>query len=104
MHCYGHALNLAVADYMKSSKIYKDTSNTSFEITKLIIFSPKRNAAFDQIRVSNQDDKCTLIMITLLEFILFAILDGLSVVMPLRVFSSATVHCLISGRSVWTHQ
>ena len=56
MHCYGHALNLAVGDCMKSSKICKDTLDTSFEITRLIKFSPKRNAAFDRIRLSNQDD------------------------------------------------
>ena len=44
MHCYGHALNLAVGDCMKSSKICKDSLDTAFEITKLIKFSPKRNA------------------------------------------------------------
>ena len=53
MHCYGHALNIAVADCMESSKICKDTLDTSFEITRLIKLSPKRNAAFDRIRVSN---------------------------------------------------
>ena len=47
MHCYGHTLNLAVGDCMKSSKICKDTLDTSFEITRLIKFSPKRNAAFE---------------------------------------------------------
>ena len=56
IHCYGHALNLAVGDCLKSSKICKDTLDTSFEITKLIKFLPKRNASFDRIRVSNQDE------------------------------------------------
>ena len=60
MHCYGHALNLAVCNCMKSSKICKDSQDTAFEITKLIKFSPKRNAAFDQIRVSNQDYDSTI--------------------------------------------
>jgi len=56
MHWYGHALNLVVGDCMKSSKICKDTLDTSFEITRLIKFSPKRNAEFEQIWLSNQDD------------------------------------------------
>ena len=46
-HCYGHALNLAVADTVKQSKICRDALDTAFEITRLIKFSPKRNAAFD---------------------------------------------------------
>ena len=41
MHCYGHVLNLAVGDCMKSSKICKDTLDTSFEISRLIKFSTK---------------------------------------------------------------
>ena len=49
MHCYGHALNLAVSGCMKSSKICKDALDAAFEITRLIKFSPKRNAAFDRI-------------------------------------------------------
>ena len=60
MHCYGHALNLAVGDCMKSSKICKDTLDTSFEITRLIKFSPKQNAALERIRFSNQDDDSTV--------------------------------------------
>ena len=47
MQCYGHALNLAFGDCMKSSMICKDTLDTSFEITRLIRFLPKRNAALD---------------------------------------------------------
>ena len=43
---------------MKSSKVCKDTLDASFEITRLIKFS--RNAAFERIRLSNQDDDSTI--------------------------------------------
>ena len=56
MHCYGHALNLAVADTVKQSKVCRDALDTAFEITRLIKFSPKRNSAFDRIRSSIEDD------------------------------------------------
>ena len=52
-HCYGHALNLAVGDSMKQSKVCKDALDTAFEISKLIRYSPKRNSAFDRIKVEN---------------------------------------------------
>ena len=55
-HCYGHALNLAVADTVKQSKVCRDALDTAFEITRLIKFSPKRNAAFDRIKSGNEDD------------------------------------------------
>ncbi len=49
-HCYGHSLNLAVCDTIKNSKVARDALDTSFEITKLIKFSPKREAMFDQLK------------------------------------------------------
>ena len=52
-HRYGHALNLAIADAMKQSKVCCDALDTAFEVSKLIRFSPKRNAAFDRIKVEN---------------------------------------------------
>ena len=52
-HCYGHALNLAVADAMKQSKVCRDALDTAFEISQLIRFSPKRNAASNKIKVEN---------------------------------------------------
>ena len=58
-HCYGHALNLAVADTVKQSKICRDALDIAFEITRLIKFSPKRNAAFDKIKSSADDDGYT---------------------------------------------
>ena len=35
-HCYGHALNLAVSDAIKGSKVMKSCLDTAYEITKLI--------------------------------------------------------------------
>ena len=55
-HCYGHSLNLAVADTVKQSKVCRDALDIAFEITRLIKFSPKRNAAFNRIKSSHQDD------------------------------------------------
>ena len=56
-HCYGHALNLAVGDTIKQSKLCRDSMDTAFEISKLIRFSPKRNAAFDRIKVEVPADE-----------------------------------------------
>ena len=55
-HCYAHALNLAVADTVKQSKVCRDAQDTTFEITRLIKFSQKRNAAFDRIKSTSEDD------------------------------------------------
>ena len=55
-HFYGHSLNLAVADTVKQSKVCRDALDIAFEITRLIKFSPKRNAAFDSFKSSNEDD------------------------------------------------
>ena len=57
-HCYGHALNLAVGDAIKQSKVCRDSMETAFEISKLIKFSPKRNAAFDRIKAEHPEDDC----------------------------------------------
>ena len=40
-HCYGHALNLSVSDTIKQSPAMKNCLDTSFELVKLIKFSPK---------------------------------------------------------------
>ena len=56
-HCFGHALNLAVADAIKQSKVCRYAMETAFEINKLIKFSPKRNAAFDQIKAEPKEEE-----------------------------------------------
>ena len=49
-HCYGHALNLAVGDTVKKNKILKDVLDTTLEISKLIKFSPRRDASFTRLK------------------------------------------------------
>ena len=55
-HCYGHALNLAVADTIKGLPALKDCLDTSFEIIKLVKFSPKREAMLHDMK--EQDGSC----------------------------------------------
>lgn len=50
VHCYAHALNLAVGTTLKQSKICSDSLDVALEISKLIKFSPKRNVCFDKGR------------------------------------------------------
>ena len=35
-HCYGHALNLAVGDMVKQSKIMRDALDATFQMSKLV--------------------------------------------------------------------
>ena len=49
-HCYGHSLNLAASDAVKKCKVMSDALDTTFEISKLIKYSPKRNAMFDKLK------------------------------------------------------
>ena len=46
--CYGHALNLACSNALKRCKILQDAVDTTYEITKLVKFLPKRQAIFVQ--------------------------------------------------------
>lgn len=45
-HCYGHTLNLAASDTLKQCKLTKDALDMTHEITKLIKYSPQREAIF----------------------------------------------------------
>ncbi len=56
IHCYGHALNLAVGDTVKGCKVLKDTLETTFEVSKLVKFSPKRGVQFDKLKVDLAPD------------------------------------------------
>lgn len=49
-HCYGHSLNLACNDSFKHSKVMKDAVNTTHEITKLVKYSPHREAVFETLK------------------------------------------------------
>ena len=49
-HCYGHALNLAVQDTLKSIKVMEQCLEIVHEITKLVKKSPNRDAIFKHIK------------------------------------------------------
>ncbi len=50
IHCYGHALNLAAGETIKNNRILRDTLDTTFEISKLIKYSPRRDAIFQKLK------------------------------------------------------
>ena len=56
MHCFGHALNLAVADTLKQSRVCREALEIAYEITKLIKYSPMRIAAFNRIKAEISDE------------------------------------------------
>ena len=56
MHCYGHALNLAVGDTVKQCKLLRDTLDVRFEVSKLVKFSPKRDTQFEKIKAELAPD------------------------------------------------
>ena len=56
VHCYGHALNLAASDTVKHNKILRDTLDTTLEISKLLKFSPRREAVFEKIKAEVSPD------------------------------------------------
>ena len=45
IHCYCHALNLAVRDAIKNVPVLKESLEDAYELTKLIKYSPKRQGA-----------------------------------------------------------
>ena len=49
-HCYGHALNLAASDSVMKCKVVKDAMDATFEISKLIKYSPKCDAMFLKLK------------------------------------------------------
>ena len=56
-HCYCHALNLAVGDTVKSVPLLKETLEDAYELTKLVKYSPKRQAALknkqEELKIAN---------------------------------------------------
>ena len=55
-HCYGPALNLAVADAIKSVQCISDSLDTVREIRKLVKKSPQGNTKLDKIRVETKNE------------------------------------------------
>ena len=49
MHCYGHSLDLAASDTMQKCKVMNSALETTFEITKLVKYSPQREQLFKAI-------------------------------------------------------
>lgn len=49
-HCYGHALNLAVGDMIKAESLFRNTMDTTSELSKLIKKSPKRDTMLSKIK------------------------------------------------------
>ena len=45
-HCYGHSLNLAAGDTIKRCTVLKKALDITYEMSKLIKYSPKRDAMF----------------------------------------------------------
>ena len=56
LHCYGHALNLALSDTIKQSRPMKDCLDTCYEIIKLIKFSPNREAILQDVKEESGSD------------------------------------------------
>ena len=48
-HCYAHSLNLTCGDWIKNSTIVSNSLDTSYEITKLVKFSSKRDSHLRKI-------------------------------------------------------
>ena len=51
-HCYGYALNLAAGDTIKKNRILRNTLDLTLEISKLLRFSPRRNAIFQKLKTN----------------------------------------------------
>ena len=49
-HCYGHSLNIAAGDTIKMNKVMKSSLETTHEITKLVKYSPRRQALLRDIQ------------------------------------------------------
>ena len=52
VHYYGHALNLSACDTLKQCQVMRDALETTHEITKLIKYSPRREAIFQKVKES----------------------------------------------------
>ena len=55
-HCYGHALNLAVADPIKSVNRISDALETVREIAKVVKKTPQRNTKLDEIMGETENE------------------------------------------------
>ena len=51
-HCYTHSLNIAVGDTMRNCYLLQRTIDNTFELTKLVKKSPKRDSKLKKIQTS----------------------------------------------------
>lgn len=49
-HCFGHSLNLAVQDTVKQITVIRDVLDATYEVTKLVKYSPKRESLLTEIK------------------------------------------------------
>ena len=49
-HCYGQSLNLAAGDTIKKCTVLKKALDITYEMSKLIKYSPKRDAMFNKLK------------------------------------------------------
>ena len=87
-HCYGHALNLACADTIKQCKLMRDALDTTYEITKHIKKSPRRDAIFNRLKEEMGSDSPGIRMLCPTRWTVRAeafksILDNFSVILEL---------------------
>ena len=50
LHCYAQSLNLACQDSIRKCKLMNDALDMTYEVTKLIKFSPRRDRVFEKIK------------------------------------------------------
>lgn len=60
IHCYNHALNLAVLDTLSKERIFKDSLSYCEEMIKLVVYSPKRENLLKCIKREDLDDSLGL--------------------------------------------
>ncbi len=56
-HSYGHAVNLACSNSIKKSKVMKDALDTTYEITKIVKKSLKRDTQVEKIQKEFASDE-----------------------------------------------
>ena len=55
-HCYGHAINLACGNAIKTCQLMKNALETSYELIKLVKKSPRRDATLQMIKEQLPED------------------------------------------------
>ena len=92
VHCYEHALNLAVGDTIKKVKVLKDVLDVVFEISKLSKYYPKRDTLFEKLKESlSPDTPIVFVCYVLPDLSLQSVIDNYSVLQELWEISQDKV-------------